>query len=109
MILNPGTGVLVHARDSKWKGISQAIDASSFTGTAYTGKVFLQAAETTTEDVVMEMIAAKILAADGSTTYENLGSITIPTGSTEWYPLMFTVENSNFGQYSSLKESVQNF
>ena len=62
-----GTGIQVASRNQKWQGLSQIIDASLFTASAYVGKVFVQVAENTTEDVRYEIMAAKLLTADGTT------------------------------------------
>ena len=102
-----GTGIQVASRTQKWQGLSQIIDASQFTASGYVGKVFVQVAETTTEDVRYEIMGAKLLTADGTTQYEELGRVTIPAGSTAWYPLNFSIENSNFGQFSQIKFYIQ--
>lgn len=102
-----GTGIQVAARNQKWQGLSQIVDASLLTATGYIGKVFVQVAENTAIDVQLEIMAAKLLTEDGTTQYEELGRVTIPAGSTAWYPLNFTIENSNFGQYSQVKFYIQ--
>ena len=102
-----GTGIQVAARNQKWQGLSQIIDASQFMATRYVGKVFVQVAENISEDFPLEMMAAKLLTADGTTQYEEVGRVTIPAGSTAWYPLNFAIENSNFGQFSQIKFYIQ--
>ena len=53
-------------RAEKWQGIGKEFDGEVFTGTAYTGKVFVKLTSNPTEPVMIEMTVRKKSKSDGS-------------------------------------------
>ena len=81
-------GIHVLSRTHNYQGPSQSIDGATLTATSYMGKVFVK----TETEQSFEMMLRWSLKADGTKTYQQIGSV--QSTNNQWSELMFSFDNS---------------
>ena len=82
--------ILVTNRNQKWHGLGQRIDGNLFSGTSYSGKLFVKLLEDAAEEKNVELTVAITRKSDNSKTYETVGGVSLITADA-WQQLKFSI------------------